>query len=119
MHFLSGMTDPHTSARIVKFKSIRCSRVIIGLAFLALLGVLSFVGFTIATDSLGFAAWFRLVWLTGCSIILATGIVYLNLVGQAEIEPVDSSPLTQCLFANLYMILCLGLVLFFLSFAFF
>jgi hypothetical protein len=119
MDFVSDAANPDTSKRIVKFNSIPLSRAIIALAILALLGVLSFVGFTIVKDGLALTEWFGLAWLSGCSIILATGIVYLNLAGQAEIESPDSTPLTQLLLSNLFMIVTLGLVLFFLSLAFF
>ena len=86
---------------------------------LALLAVLSFVGFRIADDDLTVIDRFRLMWLSGCSIILATGLVYLNLAGQADLKSAESTPLTQLLLANLSLIMSLGLVLFFLSLAFF
>ena len=83
MDFVSGMPDPHRSKRIVRFNSIPLSRAIIVLVILALLAVLSFVGFTIANDDLTLTDCFRLIWLSGCSIILATGLVYLNLTGSS------------------------------------
>jgi hypothetical protein len=119
MDLASEMTDPQESKRIVKFNSISVSKALIALAILALLTGLSFVGFTITNDNLTPTDCFRLMWLSGCSIILTTGLVYLNLTGQAEIESAGSTPLTQLLLANLYLIVCLGLVLFFLSLAFF
>ena len=119
MDLVSGMPDPHRSKTIVRFDSIAVSRILIVLVILALLTVLSFVGFRIANDDLTVTDWFRLIWLSGCSIILATGLVYLNLRGQADIESSESTPLAQLLLANLSLIICLGLVLFFLSLAFF
>jgi hypothetical protein len=103
----------------VRFSSIPFSRVVIVLVILALLAVLSFVGFTIFSDNLTLTDCFMLIWLCGCSIILATGLVYLNLTGQTDIESAESTPLTQLLLANLSLIVCMGLVLFIVSLAFF
>jgi hypothetical protein len=119
MDFVTRMTGPHKSKRIVKFNALPLSRSIIVLALLALLAVLSFVGFTLANGDLTVIDRFRLMWFSGCSIILTAGLVYLNLKGQADIEPSESTPSTQLLLANLFLIMCLGLVLFFVSLAFF
>jgi hypothetical protein len=119
MDLISGMPDPHRSKRIVRFSSIPLSRAVIVLVILALLAVLSFVGFTIFSDNLTLTDCFMLIWLCGCSIILATGLVYLNLTGQTDIESAESTPLIQLLLANLSLIVCTGLVLFIVSLAFF
>jgi hypothetical protein len=119
MDLISGMPDPHRSKKIVRFSAIPLSRAVIVLVILALLAVLSFAGFTISSDNLPLTERFRLIWLWGCSIILATGLVYLNLTGQTDIEPAESTPLTQLLLANLSLIVCTGLVLFIVRLAFF
>ena len=115
MNLESGASNPSKPKTKGRFTAIRLPRAIILVAILFLLGISLYVAWAFATGCHAVVACLYLVWFGSCSCVIVAGVIFINLTGEAQIEPNGLKPSTPVLLGNLYTVVLLTAICFGIS----